>query len=189
MTTDSASTRSDGLELLAGLIERVTFHNAESGFGVLQVKVRGVKDLVPVLGTLPEVKAGEWIDAQGRWVIDREYGRQFRAVMLRTAPPNTAESTKKYLASGLIKGIGQAMAGRRVDAFNVEVFDVIEKTPQKLLEVDGIGKGRQNKIVSAWNDQKAVQEIMVFLHGHGVSTSRAFRIYKTYCGASWSSLR
>ena len=113
-------------------------------------------------------------------MIDREYGRQFRAVELRTAPPNTEEGMKKYLASGLIKGIGPAMAGRLVDAFKIEVFDVIEKTPEKLLEVAGIGKGRQHKIVSAWNDQKAVREIMVFLHGHGVSTSRAFRIYKTY---------
>jgi len=117
---------------------------------------------------------------QGRWVIDREYGRQFRAIMLRTAPPNTAEGMKKYLASGLIKGIGPAMAGRLVDAFDVQVFEVIEQTPARLLEVDGIGKGRQGKIVSAWNDQKAVREIMVFLHGHGVSTSRAFRIFKTY---------
>ena len=121
--------RSDGLEPLAGLIERVTFHNSESGFGVLQVKVRGMKDLVAVLGTLPEVKAGEWVDASGRWVIDREYGRQFRAVMLRTAPPNTAEGMKKYLASGLIKGIGPAMAERLVDAFNVGVFEVIERSP------------------------------------------------------------
>ncbi len=177
MTADSAPSQP---EALAGLIERVTFHNEESGFGVLQVKVRGMKDLVTVLGTLPEVKAGEWIDAQGRWAIDREYGRQFRAVLLRTAPPNTAEGMRKYLASGLIKGIGPAMAGRLVDAFNIAVFDVIEQTPEKLLEVAGIGKGRQSKIVSAWNDQKAVREIMVFLHGHGVSTSRAFRIFKTY---------
>src|SRR5687768_5621042 len=181
MTADSPPTRTDdGLEQLAGLIERVTFHNGETGFAVLQVKVRGHRDLVTVIGTLPEVKAGEWAEAQGRWVIDREYGRQLRAVVLRTAPPNTAEGMKKYLGSGMIKGIGPAMAGRLVDAFNVEVFDVIEKTPEKLLEVAGIGKGRQGKIISAWNDQKQVREIMVFLHGHGVSTSRAFRIFKTY---------
>lgn len=180
MTEAATPARPDTLERLNGLIERVTFHNAESGFAVLQVKVRGQKDLVTVLGTLPEVKAGEWVDAQGRWVIDREYGRQFRTVTLRTAPPNTVEGMKKYLASGLIKGIGPAFAGRLVDAFGVQVFDVIEQTPHRLLEVDGIGKGRHAKIVSAWNDQKAVREIMVFLHSHGVSTSRAFRIYKMY---------
>jgi len=180
MSDVPVSTRSESLEHLNGLIERITFHNAESGFAVLQVKVRGHKDLITVLGTLPEVKAGEFIDAQGRWVIDREYGRQFRTVVLRTAPPNTAEGMKKYLASGLIKGIGPALAGRLVDAFDVRVFEVIEQTPKRLLEVDGIGNGRQGKIVAAWNDQKAVREIMVFLHSHGVSTSRAFRIYKTY---------
>ena len=180
MSDVPVSTRSESLEHLNGLIERITFHNAESGFAVLQVKVRGHKDLITVLGTLPEVKAGEFIDAQGRWVIDREYGRQFRTVVLRTAPPNTAEGMKKYLASGLIKGIGRALAGRLVEAFDVRVFEVIEQTPKRLLEVDGIGNGRQGKIVAAWNDQKAVREIMVFLHSHGVSTSRAFRIYKTY---------
>ena len=172
--------RPDSLEHLTGLIERVTFHNTETGFAVMQVKVRGMHDLVPVLGTLPEVNAGEWIDAQGRWLIDQQYGRQFRAVQLRTSPPNSTEGMAKYLASGLIKGIGPAMAGRLVDAFKTEVFEVIEKAPERLLEVDGIGKGRQAKITVAWHGQKVVREIMVFLHSHGVSTSRAFRIYKTY---------
>jgi exodeoxyribonuclease V alpha subunit len=180
MSQEPVTTQPDSLDHLNGLIERVTFHNGETGFAVLQVKVRGLKDLVPVLGTLPEVNAGEWIDAQGRWLIDREYGRQFRSTSLRTAPPNTAEGMTKYLASGLIKGIGPALAGRLVDAFALKVFEVIEQTPRRLLDVDGIGKGRQGKIVAAWNDQKIVREIMVFLHSHGVSTSRAFRIYKTY---------
>ena len=189
MTETAAPSRSHDLEQLQGLIERVTFHSAESGFAVMQVKVRGQKDLVTILGTLPEVKAGEWIDAQGRWVIDREYGQQFRAVMLRTAPPNTAEGMTKYLASGLIKGIGPAMASRLVGAFDIQIFEVIEQTPERLLEVDGIGKGRQGKIVSAWKDQKAVREIMVFLHGHGVSTSRAFRIFKAYGEQSIAKVR
>ena len=172
--------RPDTLEQLTGLIERITFHNEESGFAVFKVKVRGHKDFVTVIGMLPEVKAGEWVSAQGGWVIDREYGQQFKAVMLRTAPPNTGEGMQKYLASGLIKGIGPAMAGRLVTAFNTKVFEVIEQTPQRLLEVNGIGSTRQGRIVTAWNDQKIVREIMVFLHSHGVSTSRAFRIYKTY---------
>ena len=180
MANGPEQTRPDSLEHLSGLIERVTFHSEESGFAVLQIKVRGMKDLVTVLGTLPEVQAGEWVDAQGRWVIDREYGRQFKTVTLRTAPPNTTEGMKKYLASGLIKGIGPALAGRLVDAFDVKVFEIIEQTPQRLLDVDGIGTGRQGTIVAAWSDQKIVREIMVFLHSHGVSTSRAFRIHKTY---------
>ncbi len=180
MNQEVLTTQPDRLEHLTGLIERVTFHNGDTGFAVLQVKVQGLKDLVPVLGTLPEVSAGEWIDARGRWVMDREYGRQFRSVTLRTAPPNTTEGMTKYLASGLIKGIGPALAGRLVGSFGLQVFEVIEQTPQRLLEVEGIGAGRQGKIVAAWNDQKIVREIMVFLHSHGVSTSRAFRIYKTY---------
>src|ERR1035437_6305794 len=139
------------LEHLTGLIERVTFHNLETGFGVLQVKVRGLHDLVSVLGTLPEVTAGEWLDAEGKWVIDQQYGRQFRAVTLRTSSPNTPEGMKKYLASGLIKGIGPALAGRLVDKFAGEVFEVIEKQSMRLLEVEGIGKGRQQKITEAWH--------------------------------------
>jgi exodeoxyribonuclease V alpha subunit len=142
--------RSDQTEHLNGLIERVTFHSDETGFCVFQAKVRGHKDLVTVLGTLPEVNAGEWIVAQGRWVIDREYGRQFKSVSLRTAPPDTEEGMKKYLASGLIKGIGPALAGRLVDAFQTKVFEVIEEHPEQLLSVDGIGKGRQARIVLGW---------------------------------------
>ena len=172
--------RSEPLERLNGLIERVTFHSEESGFGVLRVKVRGHRDLVTVIGTAPEIKAGEWMEAEGQWVIDKEHGQQFKAIQLRTTPPTTAEGMQKYLASGLIKGIGPALAGRLVTAFGMQIFEVIEKNPERLHEVSGIGKGRQGRIVSGWNDQKLVREIMVFLHSHGVSTSRAFRIYKTY---------
>ncbi len=133
MSAAAVPTRPDALEDLHGLIERVTFHNAETGFAVLQLQVRGQRDLVTVLGTLPEVQAGEWAEAQGRWVIDREHGRQFRTVTLRTVPPNTAEGMKKYLGSGLVKGIGPALAGRLVDAFGLQAFEVIERTPERLL--------------------------------------------------------
>lgn len=183
MANPSPPTRNqppEPLERLTGLIERVTFHSQESGFGVLQVKVRGRQDLASVIGTAPEINPGEWIEAQGHWVIDREHGQQFKALLLRAMPPNTTEGMQKYLGSGLIKGIGPAMACRLVEAFGLQVFEVIEKNPQRLCEVSGIGKGRQGKIVSGWNDQRVVREIMVFLHSHGVSTSRAFRIFKTY---------
>ena len=165
---------------MTGLIERLTFHNADSGFAVLRVKVRGHKDLATVIGTLPEVKAGEWVTATGRWVVDRDHGRQFKAITLRTAAPNTVEGMTKYLASGLIKGIGPALAARLVKAFGTRVFEIVEQRAGRLLEVEGIGWTRQTRIVSAWQDQKIVRQIMVFLHGHGVSTSRAFRIHKTY---------
>ena len=168
------------LEHLAGTIERVTFHSPETGFAVLQVQVKGKRDLIAVVGTMAEVRAGEWVDARGWWAVDPQHGQQFRAQVLKTAQPDTAEGMQKYLASGLIKGIGPKFAERMVRAFGTAVFDVIEREPQRLAEVPGIGKGRQAKITAAWNDQLAVREIIVFLHSHGVGTARAFRIYKAY---------
>jgi exodeoxyribonuclease V alpha subunit len=165
---------------IAGLVERVTFHNEESGFCVLRIKARGHRDLVTVVGTLPEVRAGEWLEAQGRWIVNKEYGQQFQAEVLRTMPPTTAEGIEKYLASGMIKGIGPVLAGRIVKAFQERTFEIIDSDPHNLTFVDGIGKHRKEMITGAWQQQKAVREIMVFLHGHKVSTSRAFRIFKAY---------
>jgi exodeoxyribonuclease V alpha subunit len=167
-------------EQVTGLIDRVTFHSPDTGFAVLRVQAKGHRDLVTVVGPIPEVRAGEWLDAHGRWTVDPTHGQQFRAEVLKTVPPQTAEGMAKYLASGLVKGIGPTLAQRLVDQFAAAVFDVIEQTPERLREVGGIGPGRQRKIVSAWKDQKVVREIMVFLHGHGVGTARAFRIFKTY---------
>lgn len=171
-------------EQLSGFVERVTFHSEESGFCVLRVKVKGMRDLATVVGTLAEVRAGEWLQAEGAWKIDPRHGQQFAATTLRTAPPNTLEGIEKYLASGMIKGIGPHFAKQMVAKFGLNVFDVIEKSPNRLREVDGIGEGRKELITAAWHDQKAVRQIMVFLQGHGVSTSRAFRIYKTYGDAA-----
>ena len=165
---------------IAGLVERVTFHNDESGFCVLRIKARGHRELVTVVGTLPEVRAGEWLEAQGTWTIDKEYGQQFRAEILRTMPPTTVEGIEKYLASGMIKGIGPVLAGRIVKVYKERTFEVIDRDPHCLTYVNGIGPTRKKKITEAWQEQKAIREIMVFLHGHKVSTSRAFRIFKAY---------
>jgi len=165
---------------LAGLVERVTFHSAETGFCVLRVKVRGHKDLVTVLGSAAEVHAGESIQASGQWQQHREHGLQFRASFLQVVPPSSIEGIRRYLGSGMIKGIGPHFAGRLVAAFGEAVFDVIERTPQRLLEVDGIGKTRLGRITAGWNEQKAIHEIMVFLQSHGLGTSRSVRIFKTY---------
>jgi exodeoxyribonuclease V alpha subunit len=167
-------------EPLSGLIERVTFHNAESGFCVLRVKVRGRRDLVTVLGSAAEIHAGEHIQASGHWEQHREHGAQFRALFLQVTPPSSREGIERYLASGLIKGIGPHFAKRLVAAFDEAVFDVIEKTPRRLREVGGIGEVRLARITAGWADQKAIREIMVFLQSHGVGTARAVRIYKTY---------
>jgi len=173
-------TTSRPLAALAGLVERVTFHNDESGFGVLRVKARGHRDLVTVVGTLPEIRAGEWLEAQGRWTVNKEYGQQFQAQILRTMPPTTVEGIEKYLASGMIKGIGPVLAGRIVTAYKERTFEIIDADPHSLTYVEGIGPTRKKKITEAWQEQKAIREIMVFLHGHKVSTSRAFRIFKAY---------
>jgi exodeoxyribonuclease V alpha subunit len=167
-------------EPLAGLVERVTFHNPDNGFCVLRVKVKGHHELVTLLGAAPSVAVGEYIQASGVWETHREHGRQFRAVFLQVTPPTSAEGMEKYLGSGLIKGIGPIFAWRLVTAFNDAVFEVIEQAPHRLFEVAGIGRKRAVRITASWADQRVIRDIMAFLQGHGVSTSRAVRIYKTY---------
>ena len=167
-------------EVLAGLVERVTYHNAENGFCVLRAKARGHREMVTVVGHAATIAAGEWITASGEWVNDRTHGQQFKARFLRTSPPTSADGIEKYLSSGMIRGVGPVYAKKLVRAFGEKVFDVIEATPDRLREVDGIGPVRAASILAAWAEQKAVREIMVFLHSHGVGTARAVRIFKTY---------
>ena len=167
-------------ELLAGLVERVTYQNAENGFCVIRVKARGHRELITVVGHAAAISAGEWITAAGDWVNDRTHGQQFKARFLKTSAPTSVEGIEKYLASGMIRGIGPVYAKKLLRAFGEKVFDVIEAEPDRLREVDGIGPVRASRIVAAWAEQKVVREIMVFLHSHGVGTARAVRIYKTY---------
>src|SRR4051812_36223454 len=167
-------------EVLAGLVERVTYHNAENGFCVLRAKARGHRDLVTLVGHAATIAAGEWITASGEWVNDRTHGQQFKARFLRTSLPDSAEGIEKYLSSGMIRGVGPVYAKKLVRAFGEKVFDVIEAAPDRLREVPGIGPVRAASILKSWAEQKAVREIMVFLHSHGVGTARAVRIFKTY---------
>jgi len=167
-------------EALAGLVERVTYHNPDSGFCVLRVKIRGRRDLDTVVGHAATIAAGEFVHATGEWVNDREHGLQFRADFLRTAAPTTREGIEKYLASGMIKGVGPVYAHKLLEAFGERVFEVIENEPTRLREVEGVGPVRARRIVSGWANQRAVREIMIFLHSHGVGTTRAVRIFKTY---------
>jgi exodeoxyribonuclease V alpha subunit len=133
-----------------------------------------------LVGHTPNVAPGEYASASGNWVTDREHGRQFKAVFVKISPPTTLIGIERYLGSGMAKGIGPVYASRLVKAFGAAVFDIIEQTPARLREVDGIGEIRAKKIISGWADQKVIRDIMVFLHGNGVSTSRAVRIFKTY---------
>jgi exodeoxyribonuclease V alpha subunit len=168
------------LERLQGAVERVTFHSEESGFCVLRVKVRGQRDLVTVVGIAAVVTAGEYVECEGGWNNDRQHGLQFKAQQLRVVPPSTLEGIEKYLGSGMVKGIGPHFARKLVRAFGETVFDVIEQSPEKLLELEGIGPKRKECVTRAWAEQKVIREIMVFLQSHGVGTARAVRIYKTY---------
>src|SRR6202795_4655464 len=167
-------------EVLAGLVERVTFHNTENGFCVLRAKARGHRDQVTVVGHAATISAGEWITASGEWVNDRTHGQQFKARFLKTSAPTSIDGIEKYLGSGMIRGIGPVYAKKLVRAFGERVFDTIEAEPERLREVTGIGPVRARRITDAWAEQKVVREIMVFLHENGVGTARAVRIYKTY---------
>ena len=167
-------------EVLAGLVERVTFHNTDSGFCVLRIKARGHRDLLTVVGHSAVISAGEWITASGEWINDHSHGQQFKARFMRTSAPTSIDGIEKYLSSGMIRGIGPVYAKKMVRIFGERVFDIIEAEPDRLKEVDGIGPVRAKRITEAWAEQKIVREIMVFLHSHGVGTARAVRIYKTY---------
>src|ERR1700733_6638600 len=167
-------------EVLAGPVERVTFHNDDSGFCVLRIKARGHRELITVVGHAAVISAGEWITASGEWVNDRTHGQQYRARFLKTSEPTSLDGIEKYLGSGMIRGIEPVYAKKLVRAFGEKVFDTIEAEPERLREVTGIGPVRANRIIAAWAEQKIIREIMVFLHSNGVGTARAVRIFKTY---------
>jgi exodeoxyribonuclease V alpha subunit len=167
-------------EELQGTIERVTFHNADTGFTVLRVQTPRRRELVTVIGSLASATAGEYVEAQGQWRHDPEHGLQFKADRIKTTPPHSTEGIAKYLGSGLVKGIGPHFAQKIVDTFGERTLAVIDESPSFLREVKGIGSQRIQRIREGWREQKAVRAIMMFLQGHEVGTSRAVRIYKTY---------
>ena len=147
-TRRPAADTSKQSENLAGLVERVTFHNPDNGFCVLRVKARGQRDLVTVVGHAPVISAGEFVQATGIWTNDRTHGPQFKASFLRAAPPTTVEGIEKYLGSGMIRGICPVYGKRLGRVFGEGVFDIIEAQPERLQEVNGIGPKRAQRIVS-----------------------------------------
>ena len=177
---DRNPTADTHVERLSGSLERVTFHSEESGFCVLRVKVSGHRELVTVTGSAASITPGEFLECTGSWQNDRTHGMQFKALHLKVVPPTTLEGIEKYLGSGMVHGIGHHFAKVLVQAFREDVFDVIENNPERLLELPGIGRKRMESVASAWVEQKAIREIMVFLQSHGLGTARAVRIYKSY---------
>ncbi|MEU8956077.1 ATP-dependent RecD-like DNA helicase [Streptomyces sp. NPDC048518] len=176
--------------VLEGVLERITYANEETGYTVARVDTgRGGGDLLTVVGALLGAQAGESLRMQGRWGSHPQYGKQFTVENYTTVLPATIQGIRRYLGSGLIKGIGPVMADRITTHFGVDTLDIIETEPKRLVEVPGLGPKRTKMIAAAWEEQKAIKEVMVFLQGVGVSTSIAVRIYKKYADASISVVK
>jgi exodeoxyribonuclease V alpha subunit len=176
-------------EVLIGTVERITYYNEENGYTVAQLTPEGRQYTVTVVGNLLDTSPGESLRLQGQWTSHARYGRQFQVERYTTVLPATAAGIEKYLGSGLIKGIGPVTARRIVRRFKLDTLRVIEEEPQRLREVLGIGKKRVALIEQAWEEQKAIKEVMLFLQSHNVSTGHAVKIYKTYGDASIDVVR
>ncbi|WP_405531205.1 ATP-dependent RecD-like DNA helicase [Streptomyces avidinii] len=190
MAAAEGAPRALQLAVVDGVLERITYANEESGYTVARVDTgRGSGDLLTVVGSLLGAQPGESLRMEGRWGSHPQYGKQFTVENYRTVLPATIQGIRRYLGSGLIKGIGPKIAERIVEHFGTDTLDVIEGEPKRLIEVPGLGPKRTKLIGAAWEEQKAIKEVMVFLQGVGVSTSIAVRIYKKYADASISVVK
>jgi exodeoxyribonuclease V alpha subunit len=168
------------MEYLSGVVERITFQNEENGFCVIKIKSKGYSDLVTAVGNLAAVNVGAIIRLKGEWKMDSKYGKQFVVQDYRETIPATAAGIEKYLGSGLIKGIGPVFAKRIVRHFKEDTLRVLEEEADYLVKVEGIGQKRVGMIKKAWQEQKEIKNVMLFLQGNGVSTGYAVKIFKTY---------
>lgn len=168
------------METITGVVERITFQNEESGFTVLQLKVTGFKDLVCVVGSCPAVQPGETLSCSGVWKQHLVHGRQFDLTSYQLRAPSDLIGIKKYLGSGLIKGIGPKYAERIVKKFGLSTLDIFEHASHRLNEVEGIGPKRISQIQKCWLDQKVIRDVMIFLQGHGVSPAYSQKLFKNY---------
>ncbi len=168
------------MESLRGVVERITYANEETGYSVIKVRSKGYIDLVTVVGNMATVNVGSVVMLKGFWSSNPKYGRQFEAREWEEALPASIYGIEKYLGSGLIKGIGPIYAKKIVGLFKEKTLDIIEETPDRICEVPGIGKKRVEMIKKAWQDQKEIKNIMIFLQSYGISTAFGSRIYKVY---------
>ncbi|MFI1988452.1 ATP-dependent RecD-like DNA helicase [Actinoplanes sp. NPDC020271] len=175
--------------VLEAVLERLTYQNEETGYTVARVAYKSSTDLLTVVGALLGAQPGESLRMSGWWTSHPQYGKQFEVVSYTTVLPATVQGIRRYLGSGLVKGIGPVFAERIVDHFGLETLEIIEESPGRLIEVTGLGPKRTAKITAAWAEQKAIKEVMLFLQGVGVSTSIAVRIYKKYGDASISVVK
>lgn len=168
------------MDQIHGHIERITFQNADNGYTIARLKEAGKKDLTTIVGTLTSVQVGETVRCKGFWKNDINYGFQFQVKEYEVERPSSEQGIKKYLSSGLIKGIGPAFAERIVEYYRLETLEVIDANPDTLLDIDGIGPKRVERIKKCWAEQKAIREVMIFLQGFGVSPTYAKKVFKTY---------
>jgi exodeoxyribonuclease V alpha subunit len=177
------------LTTIEGVLERVTFSNDDNAWSVVKLAVAGQHEQVTAVGNLLGVQPGESLRLSGRWANDKKYGEQFRVESYVTVKPATLLGIEKYLGSGLVRGVGKVMAERLVGHFGMETLEVIDQTPARLTEVEGIGPVRRERITKAWVEQSQIKDVMVFLQSHGVSTAYATRIYKQYRDRSIAVVR
>jgi exodeoxyribonuclease V alpha subunit len=177
------------MSIIHGLLERISYHNEENDFVVAKIREKEKKELTTIVGNLSGINPGESLKLTGKWVHNKRFGEQFQVESFEVTAPATIHGIQKYLASGLIKGIGPIMSERIVEKFGLHTLEVIEKTPEKLSEVEGIGPKRISMIRNAWEEQKEIKEIMIFLQGHGVSAAYSAKIYKQYANQSIEIVR
>jgi len=163
-----------------GQIEHITFHNEDTGYTVARLRVEGEREPITVVGNLLSVKTGEVLHLHGEWTTHPKYGRQFKILKNKTIVPATIEGVRRYLGSGLVQGIGPKMADRIVSTFGEKTIEIIEHFPDQLATVEGIGQKRVNMIRAAWQKQRRIRDVMVFLQSHDIGPAYAYRIYKRY---------
>jgi exodeoxyribonuclease V alpha subunit len=181
--------RADPYATLEGAVARITYVSEETQYVVARLDVSGKPDPVTIVGTMVSLTPGETLRLHGRWSHHPKYGEQFQVERYESVVPATITGIQKYLGSGMIKGIGPIFAKRLVEAFREETLKVIEEAPTRLAEVEGIGPKRQQRIITAWAEQREIREVMLFLQGHGVSPAYAVKIFKAYGQAAIGTVR
>ncbi len=177
------------MSTIHGLLEKISYHNEENDFVVAKLREKDKKELTTIIGNLSGINPGESLKLTGKWVHNKRFGEQFQVETFEVTVPATLLGIQKYLASGLIKGIGSIMSERIVEKFGLHTLEVIEKKPERLSEVEGIGPKRISMIIKAWVEHKEIKEIMIFLQGHGVSAAYSAKIYKQYGDQSIETVR
>lgn len=179
LSINSSTTGGSGISI-EGVLDRITYVNEENGWSVVRLLLGEGREPVTAVGHLLGIQPGESLRLSGEWIEDRRFGKQFKVASFITVQPSSVLGMEKYLGSGLVRGIGKVMAGRLVRRFGARTFEVIEQQPHRITEVEGIGPKRKSQIIEAWEEQRAIKDVMLFLHSHGVTTAFAVKIYKQY---------